>query len=172
MARGTYATRSQIVCTLAYLSTLPSLNSSVSSPSSQIQASSHEQIIVDIPSYLSLSSRPHWTAPVSREETLARREQFRKIGWRPPNHKPKTTKGITWAKSIWDRYVARDDLRYPSRIRARVTNSILFRHYEHLGVDPDPYLLASGPADFETFIDWILRTTKKKTHATVSQIWK
>jgi hypothetical protein len=54
MARGTYATRSQIVCTLVYLSTLPSLNSSVSFPSSQIQASSHEQTIVDIPPCLSL----------------------------------------------------------------------------------------------------------------------
>jgi hypothetical protein len=53
-----------------------------------------------------------------------------------------------------------------------VTNSILFRHCEHLGVDPDLYLLASGPADFETFIDWILRITKKKTHGTISQIWK
>jgi len=29
--------------------------------------------------------RPHWTEPVSREETLARREKFRKIGWLPPN---------------------------------------------------------------------------------------
>ena len=52
-----------------------------------------------------------------------------------------------------------------------MTNGILFRHCEHLGVDPNPYLLASGPADFETFIDWILRTTKK-THGTISQIWK
>ena len=37
-------------------------------------------------------SRPHWTEPVSREETLARREKFQKIGWLPPNHKPKTKK--------------------------------------------------------------------------------
>jgi len=120
----------------------------------------------------SVSSRPHWTVPVSREETLARREQFRKVGWRPPNYKRKTTKNIAWAKSTWDRYVTHDDLRYPSTIRARVTDSMLFRHCEHLGVDPDPYLLASGPADFETFIDWILRTTRKKTHGTVSQLWK
>jgi hypothetical protein len=53
-----------------------------------------------------------------------------------------------------------------------VTNSILFRYCEHLGVDPDPYLLASRPTDFETFIDWILRTTKEKMHGTISQIWK
>ena len=48
MARGTYKSRSQIVFTLASLSTLPTLNSSVSFPSSQIQASSHGQTIVGI----------------------------------------------------------------------------------------------------------------------------
>jgi hypothetical protein len=51
--------------------------------------------------------RPHWTDPVSREETLARREKFRKIGWLPPNHKPKTKKVIATAKKLWDRYVIR-----------------------------------------------------------------
>jgi hypothetical protein len=49
--------------------------------------------------------RPHWTEPVSREETLARREKFRKIGWLPPNFKPKTKKAIAAAKRLWDRYV-------------------------------------------------------------------
>jgi hypothetical protein len=52
MARGTYASRSQIVFTLASLSTLSILNSSVSFPSSQIQGSSHEQTIARIPPYL------------------------------------------------------------------------------------------------------------------------
>jgi len=51
--------------------------------------------------------RPHWTEPVSREETLARREKFQKIGWLPPNHKPKTKKVIATAKRLWDRYVIR-----------------------------------------------------------------
>ena len=49
--------------------------------------------------------RPHWTEPVSREETLARREKFQKIGWLPPNHKPKTKKVIATAKRLWDKYV-------------------------------------------------------------------
>jgi hypothetical protein len=35
-----------------------------------------------------VSHRQHWTVPVSREETLAVREKFQKIGWRPPTHKP------------------------------------------------------------------------------------
>ena len=50
----------------------------------------------------SVPPRPHWTEPVSREETLARRE---KIGWLPPNHKPKTKKGITTVKRLCDKYV-------------------------------------------------------------------
>ena len=51
--------------------------------------------------------RPHWTEPVSREETLARREKFQKIGWFAPNHKPKTKKVIATAKRLWDKYVIR-----------------------------------------------------------------
>jgi hypothetical protein len=51
--------------------------------------------------------RPHWTEPVSREETLARREKFQKIDWLPPNHKPKTKKGTAAAKWLWDKYVIR-----------------------------------------------------------------
>ena len=49
--------------------------------------------------------RPYWTEPVSREETLARREKFRKIGWLPPNHKAKTKIAIATAKRLWDKYV-------------------------------------------------------------------
>jgi hypothetical protein len=56
---------------------------------------------------LPVPSRPHWTEPVSREETLARREKFQKIGWLPPNHKPKTKKVIATAKRLWDKYVFR-----------------------------------------------------------------
>jgi hypothetical protein len=44
--------------------------------------------------------RLHWTEPVSREETLARRERFQKIGWLPSNHKPQTKKGIATAKRL------------------------------------------------------------------------
>ena len=61
-------------------------------------------------SEIPLQSRPvphsqHWTVPVSREETLAVREKFRRVDWRAPNHKPKTTKIVAWAKNLWDRYL-------------------------------------------------------------------
>jgi hypothetical protein len=48
---------------------------------------------------------PHWTESISREETLVRREKFRKIGWLPPNLKPKTKKAIATAKRLWDKHV-------------------------------------------------------------------
>jgi hypothetical protein len=51
--------------------------------------------------------RPHWTELVSREERVARREKFRKIGWLPPNHKPKTKIVIATAKRLLEKYVIR-----------------------------------------------------------------
>ena len=51
---------------------------------------------------------------MSREETLAVREKFQKIGWRPPNHKPKTKKDVAWAKNVWDRYLILVDLQVVS----------------------------------------------------------
>jgi hypothetical protein len=68
-----------------------------------------------------VSHRQHWTVPVSREETLAVREKFQKIGWRPPNHKPKTKKVVVWAKNVWDRYLILVDLQF----RVRVTDGVL-----------------------------------------------
>jgi hypothetical protein len=72
-----------------------------------------------IMSEIPLQSRPvphrqHWTVPVSREETLAVREKFQRVGWRAPNHKPKTTKIVAWAKNLWDRYLAPIDLQVVS----------------------------------------------------------
>jgi hypothetical protein len=71
-----------------------------------------------------VSPRPHWTDPVPREETLAVREKFRKVGWRQPNHKPSTTKIVAWAKSLWDRYVTRGYVLHTSGIRVRVSDGI------------------------------------------------
>ena len=110
--------------------------------------------------------RQHWTVPVSREETLAIREKFQRAGWRAPNHKPKTTKIVAWAKGLWDRYPT------PGDHQVRVTDKRALRHCEHIGVDLDQHLLQSGPVDFETWIDWMHRTTKKKSHETVSQLWR
>jgi hypothetical protein len=44
-----------------------------------------------------------------------------------------------------------------------VFDHVLLDTVNIIGVDPDNHLLNSGPTDFETWIDWIHRTTKKKT---------
>ena len=67
----------------------PSLSLGVYSLFSRIHVSSHGRTIIAIPACL---FRPHWTIPVSREETLTIREKFRAVSWRQPNHKPNTTK--------------------------------------------------------------------------------
>jgi hypothetical protein len=112
----------------------------------------------------------HWIDPVSREEELARREKFQKVGWRPPNHKPKT-KG-------------------PSRMRRecgigrnllQVTFTYVLSRYErltacsqilHIGVNADQHLQESGPSDFEDRIDWTHRVSKKRSHETVDNLWR
>ena len=68
--------------------------------------------------------RSHWTLSVSREETLAIREKFRKVDWRKPNHKLKTTKVIARVKKIWDRYVALDDLFHRRDDSVRVSDGV------------------------------------------------
>jgi hypothetical protein len=62
-----------------------------------------------------VSSTQHWTVPVAREQTLVIREKFRRVGWRPPNHKPSTKIVVARAKSLWDKYVTADDLYVVSR---------------------------------------------------------
>ena len=53
------------------------------------RAFNHERNIIAIPPCLSSSAL---AVPVSHDERLAVREKLRHVGWRPPNHKPNTTK--------------------------------------------------------------------------------
>ena len=62
---------------------------------------------------------------MSREETLARREKFQKIGWLPPNHKPKTKKGIATAKRLWDKYVICGCYLYLRGVTVRAADGVL-----------------------------------------------
>lgn len=47
----------------------------------------------------------YWTDPILCEETRARLEHFRSIGWLPPNFKPKTLEGLAVVERYWRRYV-------------------------------------------------------------------
>jgi hypothetical protein len=83
MAHSIYGTLSPFIHRPRFLTRPPSLSLGVYFLSSRTRAFNHERNIVAIPH----SHRQHWTVPVSREETLAIREKFQKIDWRPPNLK-------------------------------------------------------------------------------------
>jgi hypothetical protein len=43
----------------------------------------------------------YWTDAIICEETRARLEQFRCLGWLPPNFKPKALEGIAVIERYW-----------------------------------------------------------------------
>ena len=43
----------------------------------------------------------YWTDPILCEETRARLEYYRSVGWLPPNYKPKTLEGIAVVERYW-----------------------------------------------------------------------
>jgi hypothetical protein len=74
---------------------------------------------------LPISTRPHWADPVSREETLARREKFQKVGWRLPNHKPNTEEVVAYAKTIRERHMTGCGSPLLRAITVRASDSVL-----------------------------------------------
>src|SRR5277367_3283457 len=116
-------------------------------------------------------SRPKWTEPVSREETLARREKFRKIGWLPPNFKPKTKKAIATAKRLWDRYVIFACRLCLRGVMERTADDVLSGIMNIL-VSMPIHIFWKASITTLFWIDWIHRTTNKKTHDSISIYWK
>jgi len=49
------------------------------------------------------NERQHWSDPVLCEETRARLEYYRSLGWLPPNYKPTTIRGIAVVERYWRR---------------------------------------------------------------------
>jgi hypothetical protein len=45
----------------------------------------------------------YWTDPILCEETRARLEHFKSLGWLPPNYKPKTLEGLAVIERCWRR---------------------------------------------------------------------
>lgn len=43
----------------------------------------------------------YWTDPILCKETRTRLEQFRTVGWLPPNLKPNTLKDIAVVERYW-----------------------------------------------------------------------
>ena len=65
----------------------------------------------------------HWTEPILCEETRARLEYYRSLGWLPPNYKPKTLQGIAVVERYWRRYCA---------VRIRFTSANPYIIYTYL----------------------------------------
>ncbi|PYH89774.1 hypothetical protein BO71DRAFT_464394 [Aspergillus ellipticus CBS 707.79] len=90
----------------------------------------------------------HWTDPILCDETRARLEHFRSLGWLPPNFKPKTLEGLAVVERYWRRYCI------------------------HLKVDYVEYLLLEDQAIYMNFFDWIHRTSRKKLLQSCDEYWR
>ncbi|CAP91150.1 Pc13g00810 [Penicillium rubens Wisconsin 54-1255] len=79
-----------------------------------------------------------WTDPILCEETRARLEHFRSLGWLPPNFKPKTLEGLAVVERYWRKYCIQ------------------------LNEDYVEYLLLEDQAIYMNFFDWMSKTSRKK----------
>ncbi|KAJ6021273.1 hypothetical protein N7540_006777 [Penicillium herquei] len=90
-----------------------------------------------------------WTDPVLCEETRARLEHFRSLGWLPPNFKPKTLQGIAVVERYWRRFCV---------------------HVEE--GDYVDYLLREEHAIYMNFFDWMFRTSREKVLQSYDEYWR
>jgi hypothetical protein len=97
------------------------------------------------------NERQHWTDPILCEETRARLEHFRNLGWLPPNYKPLTLEGIAVVERYWRRYV---NLSCSQERQTLTRSGWLNRHCIHLKKeDYVEYLLSENPAVYMNFFD-------------------
>ncbi|KAL4778139.1 hypothetical protein BJX76DRAFT_366673 [Aspergillus varians] len=89
-----------------------------------------------------------WTDPILCEETRARLEHFRSLGWLPPNFKPKTLEGLAVVERYWRKYCIQ------------------------LKEDYVEYLLLEDPAIYMNFFDWMYKTLRKKLLQLYDEYWR
>jgi hypothetical protein len=65
-----------------------------------------------------------------------------------------------------------DSWRPPSGVRVRVTDDVLSDIVSTSVLILINTYYKADPANFETWIDWIHRTTKEKSHETIDQLWR
>ncbi|KAI9888578.1 MAG: hypothetical protein M1814_006625 [Vezdaea aestivalis] len=92
--------------------------------------------------------RPHWTVPIQTKDTLLRLEDFRSSGRVPPNWSDNTIKVMQTSLRYWKRYC------------------------EHIQEDPLESLKRAKAPDFINWLDWIIRSSRKKTKTTLDTYWK
>jgi hypothetical protein len=110
----------------------------------------------------------HWTDPILCEETRARLEYFRQLGWLPPNYKPRTLEGIAVVERYWHRQVNFLVLVRIDTDRSDGAN----RHCDHLKVDYVEHLLSEDPAVYMNFFDWMWKSSKKKLLQSYDEYWR
>lgn len=116
-----------------------------------------------------LNERQHWTDPILCEDTLARLEHFRSLGWLPPNYKPKTLEGIAVVERYWRRHVNLLGLAMTTDTDRSDEAS---RHCVHLEVDYVAHLLLEDPAVYMNFFDWMWKSSKKKLLQSYDEYWR
>ncbi|CEL09489.1 hypothetical protein ASPCAL12624 [Aspergillus calidoustus] len=89
-----------------------------------------------------------WTDPILCEETRARLEHFRSLGWLPPNFKPKTLEGLAVVERYWRKYCIQ------------------------LNEDYVEYLLLEDQAIYMNFFDWMYKTSRKKLLQSYDEYWR
>ncbi|OJJ62706.1 hypothetical protein ASPSYDRAFT_65810 [Aspergillus sydowii CBS 593.65] len=89
-----------------------------------------------------------WTDPILCEETRARLEHFRSLGWLPPNFKPKTLEGLAVVERYWRKYCIQ------------------------LNKDYVEYLLLEDQAIYMNFFDWMYKTSRKKLLQSYDEYWR
>ncbi|OJJ83717.1 uncharacterized protein ASPGLDRAFT_1491754 [Aspergillus glaucus CBS 516.65] len=90
----------------------------------------------------------YWTDPILCEETQARLEYFRSLGWLPPNYKPKTLEGLAVIKRYWQKYCIQSNEDYVE------------------------YLLLEDQAIYMNFFDWMYKTSWKKLLQLYDEYWQ
>ncbi|KUL81536.1 hypothetical protein ZTR_10660 [Talaromyces verruculosus] len=90
----------------------------------------------------------HWRDPILCEETRARLEYYRSLGWLPPNHKPKTLEGIAVVERYWRNYCTQSQQEYES------------------------YLLKEDQAIYMTFFDWMYKNSREKRLQSYDEYWR
>ena len=78
------------------------LSSGVYSLFSRTHALSHERATITTPPCSSSSTLDRTRVP---QENISETGEISEDCWLPPNHRPKTKKGIATAKRLWDKYV-------------------------------------------------------------------
>lgn len=92
---------------------------------------------------------PLWTEPILSEETRARLEHFRQLGWLPPNYKPRTLRGLAVVEGYWRRQVI--VVVWPHHMLTDPYHT--FRYCVHMNVDYVEFLLTEDPPTYMNFFD-------------------